>query len=282
MSDARPAADGPRPALQRLLAVLRPLWFVVAVGIVVAMAVLAARDVDLGELRWWLLAPAVVAAIGWWVALARIWALVVAGEVRREDVVTWCRTQTLRFLPGGIWAPASRIAVTRGAATDRVATVAAENVIALCAAAAIGGTCLALAGRPAWAPLALAVAVPAIAARAVRARSRLDAARTTAATLTALGAFAAYVAAAVLTQASVSGWDDPLIVAGGAAIAWSVGLVAVFAPGGVGVRELVYVGLLTGTVSRPSAAAAAVTLRLVTIVAELLVLVAVGRAPKRR
>jgi uncharacterized membrane protein YbhN (UPF0104 family) len=89
--------------------------------------------------------------------------------------------------------------------------------------------------------------------------------------------FLAYAAAAVLAQTAVSGWEDPLAVAGAAAVAWGAGLVVVIAPGGLGVRELVYVALLAGTVPSAEAGVAAVTLRLVTVAAELAVLLVAGR-----
>ena len=54
----------------------------------------------------------------------------------------------------------------------------------------------------------------------------------------------------------------------------------IIAPGGVGVRELAYVGLLSDSIARADLAAAAVTMRAVTVVAELVVLLVAGR-PKR-
>ncbi len=51
MSAGPHAAEGPRRrTLARVLAVVRPLWFVAALGIVGAMAVLAAREVELDRL----------------------------------------------------------------------------------------------------------------------------------------------------------------------------------------------------------------------------------------
>jgi hypothetical protein len=70
-------------------------------------------------------------------------------------------------------------------------------------------------------------------------------------------------------------------VAGAAAIAWAVGLVVIIAPSGVGVREVVYVALLSHAFGRPELTAAAVTLRVVTIVAELGVLLVAGRPAAR-
>ncbi|MEA2395739.1 MAG: glycosyltransferase 2 family protein [Solirubrobacteraceae bacterium] len=265
----------------RLLPALRVVGFVAALGVVAAMAVGAARDVRLQELRWWLLVPAALAAVAWWLLLARGWALLVRGRATRPDVSTWCRTQALRYLPGGIWAPASRLVVVDGTALDRVSTVAAENVIALCAALAVGGPALALAGAPWWAALVVLAAAPVVAARLTAARSRVDPDRARRATVNDVAAFGAYAASAVLVQAAISGWHHPLAVAGAAAIAWSAGLVVVIAPSGIGVRELVYVALLAGVLPKTDAAAAAVTMRLVTIAAEAAVLVIAGRPAAR-
>jgi uncharacterized membrane protein YbhN (UPF0104 family) len=55
----------------------------------------------------------------------------------------------------------------------------------------------------------------------------------------------------------------------------------VFAPSGVGVRELVYVWMLSGLYPRAELTAAAVTSRLVTVLAELTVLAVVSR-PRRQ
>ena len=151
----------------------------------------------------------------------------------------------------------------------RRARSAAENVIALAAALALGGLG-ARAGRRAR----LGAAGPRPRAPAARGaltatRTRIAPARTARATLNYLAAFVAYVAAAVLAQAR------RVRLAGSAdrrrrgRVAWAAGLVVVIAPGGIGVRELVYVGLLAGSLPRGEAAAGAVTLRLVTIVAEL-------------
>jgi uncharacterized membrane protein YbhN (UPF0104 family) len=60
-------------------------------------------------------------------------------------------------------------------------------------------------------------------------------------------------------------------------VAWAAGLVVVIAPSGVGVREWVYVKLLAGTLPHAQLEAAAVTMRLVMIVAECIILVIVGR-----
>ncbi|MDX6642828.1 MAG: hypothetical protein QOD76_790 [Solirubrobacteraceae bacterium] len=270
-------APGLRGRLAPLLPALRTVGFVAAVGIVVVIGVRAALDYHPGQLTWWPLPLALAAAVGWWLLLARGWALLVTGHATAKDLSAWCRTQTLRFLPGGVWAPASRATVVKGSLLDKLSTVAAENVIALCAALAVGGVAFAASGEPLWLPLILALTVPALAARLVADRTRLAPARTRRATVNYFVAFLGYALAAVLVQGAVSGFHDPFAIAGAAAVAWAAGLAVVFAPGGVGVRELAYVGLLSGTLPSGQLAAGAVTMRIVTIVAELGVLVVVGR-----
>lgn len=287
--DRRPAAvalpvAAPRSGMERtwariapLVPLLRVLAFIAAVAIVVVMGVRAVRAVDLGALAIWPLPIALVCAVGWWVLLARGWALLVTGTARRSDVGMWCRTQAIRYLPGGIWAPASRVTLLPGTLWDKFSTVGAENVIALCAAAAVGGAAFAAAGKLVWLPLVVVIAAPVVGARLIASRSRVTPARALLVTWNDTLGFVGYAVAAVLVQTAVSGRMDPFGVAGAAAIAWATGLVVVIAPSGLGVREVVYVALLSGTFSNSEATTAAVTLRLVTVFAELAVLVFLGR-----
>lgn len=260
--------------------VLRVAGYVASLAIVAAVAVQAGDDLDPGSLELWPLPPALILIAVWWLLLASGWGLLVAGTVRRSDIGTWCRTQALRYLPGGLWAPASRVVVVRGRMLDKFATVAAENVIALCAALALGGIALAASGEPAWAAVGLVLAVPAVASRFLASRTRITPERAVPATAVYAAAFAAYAIAAVLAQGAVSGFDSGqfLEVAGAALVAWGAGLVVVIAPGGVGVREAAYVGLLAGSsLSDGDLAAAAVTLRVLTVFAEVAVLLVAAR-----
>lgn len=260
----------------RALPVLRVLFMVVAIGLLVVLAIHAAHDVDFSRLTWWPLAPGILAAALWWVLLARGWALLAAGHPGRDDIATWCRTQVLRYLPGGIWAPVSRATVLKGSMLDRVSTVVAENAIAVSAAFALGGLGLALGGRPVWGLAVVVIVAPSIAFRVLGGRTRLAPERTRPATVNYLVAFLAYAGSAIAVQAAVSGLSHPLAVAGAASVAWAAGLVVIFAPGGIGVREVVYVGLLSGTLPSADLAAGAVTMRLVMIAAELTVLLIAG------
>ncbi len=269
-----------RAAVQRALPVLRVVGFVASVAIVVAMVVIAVREVPARDLEPWLLAPAVLTAAAWDAMLACGWAILVSGRVTRHDVSVWCRTQVLRYLPGGIWAPVSRVAAVGGGAADRLVTVAAENVTALCAALAVGGAALAAAGELVFLPLVLVAAVPRLAARLTGTRTRVGARRTVQTTALYAVAFVVYALCAVFVQRAVGPGGEALEIAGAAALAWGAGLVVIIAPGGVGVRELAYVALLSDSLARADLAAAAVTMRAVTVVAELAVLVVAGR-PRR-
>ena len=263
--------------MRRFVPALRVLGYAGSLAIVVAVAVQAGDDLDPAELELWPLALALIFVAVWWLLLATGWALLVAGSIGRTDIGSWCRTQALRYLPGGLWAPASRVVIVRGGLLDKLATVAAENVIALCAALSLGGLALTAAGDPAWLALGLAVVLPAAASRYLASRTRVAPERVIPATALYVAAFTAYALAALLVQGAVSGFDDSLAVAGAALVAWGAGLVVVIAPGGVGVREAAYVGLLAGTIGDGDAAAAALTLRVITVFAEVGVLLVAAR-----
>jgi hypothetical protein len=256
---------------------VRAAGFVVSLALVAYVAVRAAHSVHPRELTWWPLALGFLLTAAWWLLLARGWSLLVSGRTTHRDVSVWCRTQALRYLPGGIWGPASRVTVAPGGLLGRVSVVAAENVISLCAALAVGGVALAASGQPWWIPLGLALALPALVVRRLPERTALAPVRVRAATWNYLLAFALYVGSAVLVQAAVSGFHHELLVAGAAGVSWGVGLVVVMAPGGIGVREVVYVGLASHAFASGQLAAGAVTMRLEAIVAELVVLVVAGR-----
>ena len=282
----------PSPTRRRLAAareriapfvpVLRVVGFVAAVGIVVWMGVQAAQEVEGDELAWGWLAASVPAVGLWWILLANGWALLVEGRTTRHDVSVWCRTQALRFLPGGIWAPASRATVVHGSVAEKIAAVAGENLLALGAAVSIGGVAMALAGPIWWIGLAPALLVPVIAARRLEGRIRVTPKRAMQGATNYLVAFLAYAVGAVLVQVAVSGSVDILLVAGAASLAWAAGLVVVIAPSGIGVRELVYVELMASSLPHAQLAAGAVALRLVSILAELVVLLIAGRPTRRQ
>ncbi|HZB77231.1 MAG TPA: hypothetical protein VE526_13460 [Solirubrobacteraceae bacterium] len=279
-----PAPARPRTRLATVRAWMRPYapalriaGFVAAVGIVVWMGVRAAGEVEPDELAWGWLAAALPAVALWWLLLANGWALLVEGRTTRRDVSVWCRTQALRFLPGGIWAPASRATVVHGSMAEKIAAVAGENLLALGAAVSLGSIAMAIAGPIWWIGLAPALIAPVLAARVLDGRIRVTPRRALQGAVNYLLAFLAYAVGAVLVQVAVSGAVDVPLVAGAALLAWAAGLVVVIAPSGIGVRELVYVELMASSLPAAELAAGAVALRLVSILAELGVLLVAGR-----
>jgi uncharacterized membrane protein YbhN (UPF0104 family) len=266
-----------RALVARWMPVLKVVGFVAGIALIAVTGVAAVRGVEVDRLTWTTLALALIPGALWWLGLVRLWSVLLAGRWARADAALWTRTQVLRYLPGGFWGPVSRVVAIEGAPLQRVAVVAAENVIALCASLAVGGLCLTLAGwSPLWLGLLAALGAPLMVASRTRPEI-LTPARVLHATTTATGAFVAYVVCAALVQDGVSGHHAALATAGAAAIAWAAGLVVVFAPGGLGVREVVYVALLHGQLDHGQLAAGAAITRIVTIIVELVVFLVIAR-----
>jgi hypothetical protein len=220
---------------------------------------------------------------------------------------SFVRSWLARYLPGKVWAYGARIVHTDVAVMPRrivVSSLADEFVLIVGSATALGlGLWVwAVAGPVAGVPVLLtAIAAVAVAvsrldelaglalrllARAVPQRWRTAAEEMQQAaddpglglrasalfTGGYLAANALLAAAFVLIVWSLSdiGWEDVPLLAGGYALAVVVGIAAVFAPAGLGVREGVLAGFLTSVVASPVAASLAVFLRALTIVADIL------------
>jgi hypothetical protein len=261
-----------------VVAVLRVVYLPFALLLVGYIGYEAARKVDLSTIRILPLVTAYVTALVWWIALAFGWSTLITERIHRAPVTAWCKTQVTRYLPGGIWAPLTRATTVQGRVRDKATAVAAENVIVLSVALGIGAL-WATVHYPAWLPLAFLILVPAMCGRWLERRSKVTHSAVVRTTGMYVVGYVAYGLTGILSQVAVSGVRDPtypLYVAGAACVAWAVGLVVVFAPGGVGVREVVYVWLLRDLYPRSDLQAAAITSRLVTVLAELTVLAVVS------
>ena len=267
-----------RPGLARATAVARALFYPCALAVVAFMCFQAARAVDLSALRYGPLLEAAGAAVVWWLCLALGWSFLAGERGHLQAMAAWCRTQVARYVPGGIWAVVARATTVSGRVRDKVAAVTAENVIVCLVALAAAGA-WAAASDVRWLPLVLLAAAPLMLSRWLERRSRITRFRVRRTAGSYAVGFVAYGAMAVWVQQAVSGSADQhaLYVAGAACLAWAVGLVVVIAPGGVGVREVVYVWLLSGLFPTGELAAAAIASRLLTVVAELAVLTVVAR-----
>jgi hypothetical protein len=275
--------DAVRRRAPRLLAVLRVVYYPAAIALVAWMGVDAARGLE-QRVNWAAVAGCFLAALVWWLTQAYSWANLVTERFDHDQVGKWCRTQVTRYLPGGIWAPLARSTIVRGRVRDKLAAVAAEGLIQLSMAVAVGALWM-IVRQPRFLPLAVLGVLPLALAGWLQRRTQVTRQAIARASLLAAVSWVAYGVSAVLAQVAITGLRDdiyPLYVAGAACVAWAVGLVAVFAPSGVGVREVVYVWFLSSLYPRAGLAGASVLLRLVTIVAELAVLVAIGLPWVRR
>jgi hypothetical protein len=272
------AASALRQRVPRLIAILRVVYYPAALALVVWMGVEAAHGLQQERVNWAAVVGSFLTALVWWLTLAYGWANLVTERFDHAQVAGWCRTQVARYLPGGIWAPLARSTIVRGRVRDKLAAVVAENVVQLCVALAIGALWVTV-HDPRWLPLVVIAALPLALAGWLQRRTRVTRRGVVRAGLIYGVGWIAYGLSALLAQVAVTGVRDPtypLYVAGAACVAWAIGLVAVFAPSGVGVREVVYVWFLSSLYPRAGLEGASVLLRLITIAAELSVLIVVG------
>jgi glycosyltransferase 2 family protein len=263
----------------RLIAVLRAVYYPFALLLVAFIGYQALRKIDLSTVRWGPMVASYFFALIWWISLAMGWSALTTEGYHVGPMRAWCKTQVVRYVPGGFWAPVARATTVHGRVRDRVAAVGAENVIVLCIALGVGGAWAAV-HRPQWLPLILVAVLPMIGIRWLERRSRVTRKAVLMTSVTYAIGFVAYGISGLLAQISVSGLHHPtypLFVAAATCIAWAVGLVVVFAPGGVGVREVVYIWLLTSLYTSADVKAAAIVSRLVAVAAEFTVLAVISR-----
>ncbi|HZD70076.1 MAG TPA: hypothetical protein VFA45_14585, partial [Actinomycetes bacterium] len=244
----------------------------------------AAHGLQPERVNWAAMAGSLLTALVWWLALAYGWANLVTERFDHAQIGMWCRTQVARYVPGGIWAPLARTTIVRGRVRDKLAAVAAENIVQLCVALTVAALWMTVRDAR-WLPMVAVAAIPLALSGWLQRRTRVTAAGVGRAGLVYGVGWIAYGLSGLLAQVAVTGAREqthPLYIAGVACVAWAIGLVVVVAPSGVAVREVVYVWFLSSLYPRAGLEAASVLLRLVTIAAELVVLVAVGLPWVRR
>jgi hypothetical protein len=258
------------------------LGSVASLALVAFVVAKAAHGVSLSRARPLLLVGAFSCALVTWLGLGLGWAALTGSRRPLAAVRTWARTQVLRYLPGGIWAPVARATRVEGDVLGKAGTVVAESAATLASAVATGGTAFALGGREPLGLLGLAAPVLVIGlAHVLPARIGVPARRVAAASGCYLVAWTAYAAAAVLAQDAI-GPDGPVLaVAGASLLAWAAGFLVVFAPSGIGAREVAYLALLAGELPRDRLAAGALAARVALTLAEFTVLAAVLAALPR-
>lgn len=190
-----------------------------------------------------------------------------------------------RYLPGGIWHTVGRIVDYRrtGIENRDLATfVFLESILGLAIALVIGGSLIGwFRGLQGWGMVVTAGAATGLVITLLlpflgRLRApdyvtgRTIPAYVAAVTIVALswcvaaGGFSAFV----LAFPDLSPVASPLELAGVYLVSWAVGFVAVFAPQGIGVFELVAAEMIRGSYSLANTAVLLATLRLVILVAD--------------
>jgi hypothetical protein len=241
--------------------------------------------IDWSGVDWVALAGAFVLGAAGTAAGALIWLVILRGlGVRTERRWVWLffQTQLAKYIPGSVWQYAGRTAVARtyGLPVGAVATSLPIEFVA--AAIAAGATGAFLLG---WWGVAVIAAVAIVLLVIERpSRGRPPAVPTT------IRATLLYVPAWLMLGASF--WlcahglvsaptEDLAFYIGTFAIAWLAGLVAIYAPGGIGVREAVLVALLAGRIGAADALVIAAASRLILIIVDVL-LAGIATAALRR
>jgi glycosyltransferase 2 family protein len=229
--------------------------------------------IDLARVDWGALAGAFVLGAAGTAAGAVIWLVILDGlgvKPRLRWVWLFFQAQLGKYIPGSVWQYAGRAAVAREYGIP-VRLVGISLPIEFVASAVAAGSMAALL-LGWWGGLVLAaVAVLLIAGRGP-ARSRLPAAVTIGATLLYLPVWLLLGASFWLCAHGLLGVParDMTIYVGAFAVAWLAGLLAVYAPGGLGVREAVLVALLSGRIGAANALVVAAASRLILIFVDLL------------
>lgn len=227
-------------------------------------------------------AAVAVTAFGlvWTVVLRRL-----GVDARPGWVGIWFKSQLGKYLPGSVWQYAGRVTLARSRGVPvktGLASITVEVVASLIAAAVVAALALPLPFAFAiWGALALLCGI-AYARRGVIARTgerlaapvlaRVDRPTVAAGVRAVPEAAGLYVIAWGLYGTSF--WltahslfavpaSELLHYIGVFAVAWAIGFVVVFAPGGIGVREAVLVALLSGRLGEAHAIGLAAASRLV-------------------
>ncbi len=253
---------------------VRVLW---AVGVVLSLALMvvvvvravSGLDVDSLDVGW--LAVSMVLFAFSWTLFAAAWVALNAHDDPVAHMARWVHSQLLRYLPGAIWAPMARASSVPGERSRRLATLGVEALIFLSSAAAVGGLLGGLSVDPLLFLACLAPLVSLVVVRFGAARFDISVRRAATSMGWLLPGWLLYGLGSAAGQLAVG--KGPSVGAVGAAslLAWSAGFVAVFAPGGAGVREVVYGAVLSGTAPSATIAGGAVASRLTFTIGELAV-----------
>jgi uncharacterized membrane protein YbhN (UPF0104 family) len=241
--------------------------------------------IDWAQVDWLALAGAFLLGMAGTAAGAAIWLFILRDlgvRTRRRWAGLFFQAQLGKYIPGSVWQYAGRTAVARSNGLP-VRPVAISLPIEFVAAAiAAGATGAFLLGWWGAAVVAAAAIVLLVIQRRAGGRA-LPVATTIRATLLYVPVWLLLGASFWLCAHGLLGVpaQDLALYMGAFAVAWLAGLLAVYAPGGLGVREAVLVALLSGRIGAADALVVAAASRLILIVVDL-ALAGIATAALRR
>jgi hypothetical protein len=242
-------------------------------------------NIDVGQVGWWWLTGALTIAAAAVIGESFIWLAILRGlgmGTRRAWAGIYLQTLPVKYVPGVVWQYAGRTALARthGLPVPVVALSFPVELAAATSAAAV--LSILLVGW--WgvaAVVGLAVVAPLVGARVAPARASIrTVVRMTPRYLVmwlAIGLSFWMTARAFVPVRS----DELPIYTGGFAAAWIVGLIAIYAPSGLGVREAMLVAILHSRIGSADALVVAGASRGVLTLADLMT-AGVGFAVLRR
>jgi uncharacterized membrane protein YbhN (UPF0104 family) len=228
--------------------------------------------IEVDRVRWFALAAGLAITAAATAATALIW-LAILQDLGLQTKLRWAglffQTQLGKYIPGSVWQYAGRAAVARTYGIPVRPVALSLPIEAGASAVAAGATGALLLG---WWGVAVVVGVAAVlpalgSSRRLRAPAVRAAIRATALyvpTWVVLGGTFWLFARGLV---GVPARDLPLY-AGAFAVAWLAGLVTIYAPGGIGVREAVLVALLSSRIGAGDALVVAAASRLALILTD--------------
>lgn len=223
---------------------------------------------DLRRLGWEPVVASSLLALAGLVCSAAVWLGIVSDlgtRVKRQWIGIYLQAQLAKYLPGTVWQYAGRVALAQQhGVSARTASASLPIELAALALSAVL-VAMALFGWPGLVAAAVIALVALVASRREIVRSRRVVHAFVRASARDLGlspvwGMSLWLLARSLVHADTG--EIPLFV-GAFGAAWLVGLVAVFAPGGLGVREAVLVALLHGRIGTADAVVLALASRVV-------------------
>jgi len=228
--------------------------------------------IELARVDWGALVGALVLGVAGTAAGAAIWLVILDSlgvRTRRRWMGLFFQAQLGKYIPGSVWQYAGRAAIAR-AHEIPVRPVGVSLPVEFVASSVAGGATAALLLGWWGAVLVGAAALLLVAAERPARCRRPIALATVRATLLYLPAWILLGASFWLSARGLLGVPahDLAFYVGTFAIAFLAGLLAVYAPGGLGVREAVLVALLSGRIGAANAIVVAAASRLILVLAD--------------